>query len=250
MWTRWIGATGLVAMLSSTGALAFPVRHGPFLPGEEPTAWVATCTATRDDASDVTFSVMAGDTSLHLVSSEGQVRAQVLEGEQATSPRVDTGIELALADDVAAQAVCQDLNHDGRVDFVATVWRHGNGLGASFHDRLIALSSAAGYRFWRLQTMDPGPADFVRFAADEVLLITTQFASTGEPRPRSYLVHELWRFQGGAVVAATDARADFPKWVRYTLRENHAAAPELGPEEKRALRAQLDAPESLDQAAP
>jgi hypothetical protein len=166
--------------------------------------------------------------------------AQMFERDEALSPNVTVRVQVAVPSDVGSEAVCADLNRDGATDFAVTLWGRGNGLGASFYDRLIALSSGASYRFFVVPTMSPSPADFVTFGKIEpVVMVTQSFvqktAYDGRLREsRSYFVYNLWAFHGGELVNADSIDERFPKWVRWTFKQpNYSPAKSISDEERR-----------------
>lgn len=223
---------GVVASLAARAALALPPSYSPFDPGEDRSLHPPTCEFARqmtggDYDWEGTVDFSQGDTrlALHLQASS-VADLQVFHGSTSTAPPLPVLIQLAWYADVGEQATCADLNGDGRVDFVVTIWQHGNGLGASFYWTLVGLSMANGYRFWNMDTM--GAADFVTFGdRAPIAMLSTSFVQSGKsdyPGPdrlHSYYAYDLWQFRGGDVVAANSIDARFPKYVLMTYKENH-----------------------------
>jgi hypothetical protein len=222
----------VVASLAVRSALALPPSHSPFGPEEDRALRLPTCEFARqmtggDSDWEGTVEFSQGDTrlALHLQASS-VADLQVFRGSMSTAPPLPVLIQLAWYTDVREQATCADLNGDGRVDFVVTIWQHGNGLGAEFYWTLIGLSMASGYRFWNMDTM--GAADFVTFGDRAPLaMLSTSFVHFGRsdyPGPNqvhSYYAYDLWQFRGGDVVTANSIDARFPKYVLMTYKENH-----------------------------
>jgi hypothetical protein len=242
---------GCCLLLVVEVAEALPESHSPFFPEEDYRLALGTCEPTsreirRDHPAvgSVTFEARGGGETLTLrMSSSAQdpatrYVAHIEESGQRATPEV----ELPLVADVAwllpGKAVCADLNGDGKTDFITDHWRHGNGLGGAFSDRLLVLSSpSGGYRFWILGTMYASAADYVSFGAIEpIVIVTTSFANSGGAIPHSYLVYDLWTVRGGEVVSANHIDDRFPKWVWMIVGENHKPASSLSREAKRRMR--------------
>ena len=131
--------------------------------------------------------------------------------------------------------ICADLNGDGRLDFAILIWDHGNGLGASGYTRLIALSSATGYRYWRAPASFPSPSDFVTYGRQApVVLVTGRLVRTTEPE-HTYFMFDLWRFKGTEIESANTLDNRFPAFVLYTEGENHKLSMLLSSETKKRL---------------
>ncbi len=141
--------------------------------------------------------------------------------------------------DVLEEAICADLNQDGWLDWVITLWLHGNSFGAEYYQRLIVLSSGDQYRFWVVPTMSPSAEDFVTFGQlARVVMVTTSWVNTGNATVsgHSYYVYDLWTFRDGSIVSANEVDTRFPKWVWMTSRENHKPARSLSETLQRKLR--------------
>ena len=174
-----------------------------------------------------------------------QYFAQVTQGPREVTSRVQVPLVSTVLFLLPTEAICADLNGDGITDFVTDHSKHGNGLGASFYDRLVVLSSSSGgYRFWIMNNMNPSPADFLGFGEIEpIVMITTTFANSEGAVPHSYYVYDLWSFRDGEVVSANDLDTRFPKWVWMTVAENHMPASSLSLEEKQRMLDQRAATE-------
>jgi hypothetical protein len=155
--------------------------------------------------------------------------------------------------DLGKNAVCHDLNHDGATDFIATIWAHGNGLGAAYSYRLVVISDGASYRFWTLDTMWADAEDFVTFGRIEpIAMITRDVVQThgperyfGHPPERSYIVHDLWSFHGSEVVSVNSIDERFPVWIRFTYKPNYLPAKSVNAAEKLRWRPAPRAPVEL-----
>ena len=194
-------------------------------------------------SGSVTFTTPDGQTLVLTMSTLShpyteRYFAQVTQGGRAITHRVQAPLVSTVVWLLPTEAICQDLNGDGITDFITDHSRHGNGLGASFYDRLVIISSSSGgYRFWVLQNMRPSPEDYVTFGQLEpIVMITTAFANSGGAIPHSYYVYDLWSFRDGEVVSANDADTRFPKWVWMTFAENHKPANSLSQDEKQRMR--------------
>lgn len=233
-------------------AAAFPFaapagRYGPFAPDEDYTLPLDACEGVLDmrqvhpPLGTVEFSGSDGGSRLRVtMAGISHYEAQVFAGSAERSAKVSVPVQATTPNDVGIDdAICDDLNRDGVTDFVVTLWGHGNGLGAAFYDRLVALSARGGYRFWVLPTMSPAAEDFVTFGNIEpVVLVTRQFVQyrDGSEGSRSYFVYDLWAFHAGELVSSNGIDKRFPKWVRYTREPNWKPAVSLTDDDKRRLR--------------
>lgn len=259
---RAVLAGSLVALLlllaPTRAAVALPEHHSPFGKGEDFSLPLDTCRESRtsepagEGAPKGTVSFSSGSVALQIAIAtlnDGPLPdhyvAHVERDGRALFAPVDTGLSFVMLFDIGPAAVCHDLNGDRQIDFVVSVSHHGNGLGASLYDYLVALSDPTGYRLWAVPTFEPSARDFVRFGNGEILLLTTDFVNTGGAQPHSYLVYELWSFRAGRLAPANEAEARFPKWVRMTTRENHEPARELSDARKRELRRGAAGPREL-----
>jgi len=226
-----------------------PRSHSPFFPEENYILPLNICNHVARTLENVhpalgsvTFTAPDGQTLILTMSSlrapyTERYYAQVIQGGRVIAATVQVPLVSTVVSLLPTEAICHDLNGDGITDFLTDHSRHGNGLGARFYDRLVILSSSAGgYRFWILQTMDPSPEDYVTFGALEKLaMVTTSFANSGGAIPHSYYVYDLWSFRDGELVPANNVDPRFPKWVWMTLTENHKPANSLSQEEKQKI---------------
>jgi len=237
----------LVPFLASAFPLAAPAGpYGPFDADETYIVTLNPCETSEDvqqvhpPLGSVDFRRATDEATLHLtMTGTTHYEAQVFSNGVARSQSVNVKVQATVPTDVGGgDAVCDDLNGDGATDFVVALWGHGNGLGASFYDRLIALSGGENYRFWVIPTTDPTHEDFVRFsAAQPIVMVTRQFVQKNDVNSEraSYFVFDLWSFSGGEVAKANSLDRRFPKWVRYTAQPNSRPAP-LSDADKRQLR--------------
>ena len=240
-------------------ASGLPSTHSPFFPEEDYTLPLNTCDPVQrvsenmhPASGSVTFAATDGATLTLTMSTvpepyTEQYFAQVTQGPREVTPRVQVPLVSTVLFLLPTEAICEDLNGDGITDFVTDHSKHGNGLGASFYDRLVVLSSSSGgYRFWIMNNMTPSPDDFVSFGKIElIVMITTTFANSEGAVPHSYYVYDLWSFRDGEVVSANDLDTRFPKWVWMTVAENHMPASSLSLEEKQRMLDQRAATEIL-----
>jgi hypothetical protein len=227
--------------------------YGPFGPDEDYVIALGVCEGTLDmrqvhpPLGTIEFA-LPGDAARLRITMAGisHYEAQVLATATPRSARVEVPVEATTPGDVGLDdAICDDLNRDGATDFVVTLWGHGNGLGASFYDRLVVLSSGEGYRFWVLPTMGPAAEDFVSFGSLEpIVMVTRELVQKrdGFEEPRSYFVYDLWALRGDEVMSANSIDSRFPKWVRYTFRPNHQPATSSSAADEQRLPARPPVP--------
>ena len=235
----------IAALVATNAFVAHAGPYGPFSPDEDYTIALGACENVLDvrqlhpPLGTVDFSPPNGDRRLRItmVGLEKH-EAEVFAGDAALGPRVNVNLQATDPGDVGrADAVCHDLNLDGETDFVVTFSRHGNGRGASFYDRLIALSAGNRYRYWVVPTMDPAAEDFVTFGRVEpIVMVTRDFVQLRDlpAEPRSYFAYDLWAFRRDEVVLANSIDSRFPKFVRFTTKPNWQPA-NLTDEDKRRL---------------
>ena len=240
----------LYLVLSVPGAVwALPISHSPFFPEEDYTLSLGNCSTSRDVTNqhppEGVVSFWQGRLKLNLTMVDLHYVARVYSESKPTSETVHIHVQATMPWDVLQEAICADLNHDGRLDWVITLWLHGNSFGAEYYQRLIVLSSSDGYRFWVIPTMSPSAEDFVTFGRlERIVLVTTSWVNTGDPTdPHSYYVYDLWTFRDGAVLSANAVDMRFPKWVWATHKENHMPATSLNEALKRRLRQDYRGPQ-------
>ena len=238
-------------------ASGLPSTHSPFFPEEDYTLPINTCDSAKrvsenmhPASGSVTFTAEHGSALTLTMSTvlepyTEQYFAQVTQGPREVTPSVQVPLVSTVLFLLPNEAICEDLNGDGITDFITDHSKHGNGLGASFYDRLVILStSSGGYRFWIMNNMNPSPEDFVSFEKIEsIVMITTTFANSEGAVPHSYYVYDLWSFRDGEVVSANDLDTRFPKWVWMTVAENHMPANSLSLEDKQKMLARRAAME-------
>lgn len=232
-----------VAIGISFTVWAVPQSYSPFFPEEDYTLSLDNCSTSRDVTNQhppegvVTF--WQSHLKLTLTMVDFHYVAKVYSEFEPISEAVPIHVQATMPWDVLEEAICDDLNHDGRLDWVITLWLHGNGLGAENYQRLIILSSNIGYRFWLIPTMSPSAEDFITFGRFErIVMVTTSWVNTGDTTdsPHSYFIYDLWTFRDGTVVPANDVDTRFPKWVWMTFGENHKPAVSLNEALERTLR--------------
>jgi hypothetical protein len=221
--------------------------YGPFAPDEDYVVTLDLCEGALDvqqvhpPLGTVDFSHSDSQRRLRItMAGLSHYEAQVLSLEGPHSAQVTLQVQATTPNDIGFDdAICHDLNGDGLTDFVVTLWGHGNGLGAAFYNRLIALSAGSGYRFWVVPTMSPSYEDFVTFGQIEPLVMVTRAFVRNRDRQgqqRSYFVYDLWTFRGDSLVLANTIDSRFPKWVRFTSQPNWKPAISLTEDEKRRRR--------------
>jgi hypothetical protein len=242
--------------------------HGPFGATEHYSVALRVCQGNLDVRGGPRFPQEPGDhfppldgrmeysrpgLDAHLrvrIDDEAYV-AQVFVKDEPRSGSVPLSIISPI--DLGEAAICDDLNRDGVVDFVATLWHHGNGLGASFYQRVVLLSDGPSYRAWTLETMYPAQEDFVTFGRIEpIVMVTCDIVHThgperyfGHPPEHSYLVYDLWAFHGNRVVSANSIDTRFPAWVWFTYKPNHLPATSVNAATKQQFRPTLQTPIEL-----
>jgi hypothetical protein len=244
----------LLSMVLPLNVTAGP--YGPFEAGENHVVSLNRCTTAVDvrqvhpPLGTVDFSRAGVDVKLRLqMVGIDYYEAQVLSSVAPVGEVVKVVVPATTPTDIGVDtAICDDFNNDGTMDFVVALWRHGNGLGASFYDRLIALSSGKMYRYWVIPTMDPSAEDFVALGTDQrIRMVTRQFVEKrdGDEQRASYFVFDLWAFDHGEVVTSNSIDRRFPKWVRYTLDPNRASSTSLTERDKERLRVAPQAVEAV-----
>lgn len=238
----------MVKLLSLfAAAISFAAQAGPLGQDEDHVVAFDACEGSLDvrqahpPLGTVDFSRLGDEVRLRIAMvGISHFEAQVFSLTVPRSASVMVRVQATMPNDVGLDdAICDDLNQDGATDFVVTLWGHGNGLGASFYNRLIALSSDDSYRFWVIPTMSPAAEDFVTFGKLEpIVMVTREFVQKRDwpEEPHSYVVYDLWAFHGGELVSANLIDDRFPKWVRYTSKPNGQPATSLTDLDKRKLR--------------
>lgn len=227
-------------------AQGFPESHGPFTVVQDNTVPLNICKPVQRNLvnvhpalGSVTFSAPDGRTLKLNIETQADPYAekyfvQISAGEKDITSRIEVPLVATVVYLLPSEAICKDLNGDGITDFITTHSLHGNGLGASFYDRLVMLSSSpAGYRFWLVRTMDPTQNDFQLIGDPKsMVMLTTSFANSGGAVPHSYYVYDLWRFLGDELVLSNELDTRFAKWVWMTFSENHKTAASLSNDDK------------------
>jgi hypothetical protein len=236
-----------------SGAMLVPVSshprdHGPFRPGQGPRPFpLGQCPIV-----DARGPRVMGRTQVLVYGRPGAPAPRLRTTASDAYPGgVDVDV-LGARDQMAASRVhasdfpaplrpesagCADLNGDGALDFVLFLPSGGNGLGGQFAHVVVVLSSPATYRTWVVATANPEPED-VRALPDgaHAALLTASFVNNEhvrESRRHSYWVYNLLAVRGDALELANTLVPGFPKWVWYTIRPNHAAAPLAAAEQER-----------------
>lgn len=236
---KWISLALYLVLGVPVTVWALPKNHSPFFPNEDYTLSLDICSTSRNVTNvhppegTVAFS-STGDLKLALTMVDLHYVVQIHDDSEPVSEAVDVDVRVTMPFDVRDDAICDDLNRDGKVDFVVTLWGHGNAFGSRFYDRLIALSSRDGYRFWVVPTMTPSAEDFVTFGQLEpIVMVTTHWANIRlnpiklflpPDHWHSYYIYNLWTFREGNIVTTNNIDERFPKWVWMTLKENHKPA--------------------------
>ena len=244
-----VGALTCGALLGGNAINGLPSTHSPFFPEEDYVLPLNRCEPVMRELENmhpakgsVSFTAPDGRTLKLTMDAltdpySETYYAEITHGGDVIASAVQMPLVSTVVGLLPTQAICQDLNGDGVTDFITDHSKHGNGLGASFFDRLVILSSSAGgYRHWILQTMDPSAADYVTFGQLEpAVMVTTSYARSEEATPHSYYVYDLWGFRDGEIVLANNIDPRFPKWVWMTFAENHKPATSLSEESRRRM---------------
>lgn len=239
---KWISIIVLVGLCAPAAVRALPKSHSPFFPNENYTLSLDTCLVTRNikkvhPAEGTISFYREGDLKLVLNMVDFHYTVQIHNDSGQVTKAVD--VDVTMPSDVVKEAFCTDLNKDGTMDFVVTLWGHGNGLGAQFYNRLIALSSEDGFRFWVVPTMTPSADDFVTFGEFMPIgMVTTAYVNSSaySDPPHSYFIFDLWTFRDGGIIFANHVDPRFPKWVWNTSKDNHKPATSLDELLKERLR--------------
>lgn len=229
---------------------AFPNGNGPFFPFEQYALAPKECDLLAQEQNDdwprdptSRYGLRGSSPQPQLVimaSQDGGYSAQVLSATQEILVPI-THVSGVFATRPPRGVQCRDINGDQQLDFVATLSQHGNGLGADAHDYVLFLSSSTGFRIWQVPTMGPGPEDLIQLVTSPTpLLVSTTWAHTRaiteeEGKQHSYWVYNLITFNGAELVLANHLDPRFPKWVWYTLQENHKPARSLSEQQKKKI---------------
>jgi hypothetical protein len=236
---RLLFAAALVLGAGEAGAL--PGWNSPFLPGEHRAASLDSCDASssiqRESPPKGTVEYRRGNMHLVLNLLEYGYEATVLDGSTEIGSTVFVVQDVVGSSDVQeSDAVCADLNGDGKLDFAVLISEHGNASGSSDATRLIALSSPDSYRYWRAPASFPSPDDFVTYGKTApVVLVTTRIVRTMDPE-HTYFLYDLWRFNGSEIESANALDPRFPAFVLYSNGENHKLSKLLSSDVKKRLR--------------
>src|SRR5256885_5957252 len=157
--------------LTANSVMAYPADYGPYDPGHSPPHFsLQTCPLLSEEGPAV---VMGREIRIYgraraagprlrtrSINSFSGIEVEVLDAQQrpvAGPSQVSDFPAHSRPDSVW----CGDLNGDRTLDFVLSLWGHGNGLGALFYELIVVLSSGSGYRMWVVPTAEPGPEDFL-----------------------------------------------------------------------------------------
>ncbi len=132
-----------------------------------------------------------------------------------------------------------DLNGDGKEDFIIPVWLGGCGIASGYFNVTFVLSSKMSYKTTVVQTLFPGPEDFIDVNGDgKCEFIQTSFVH-GEKgkdgKTHNYWVYNLLEINGDELSITTDMDKQFPKWVWHSSKPNQKATTQLSNEQKQRL---------------
>lgn len=243
----------LVIMSSCVNAQSFLKDYGPFQKGESPPSVPLTeCILlksqykagdTVDDPS-VLYFVVPHDSkkrTLKLEQPNGtnsyESRITVLDSKGRPLSPPATNEMLRYVNSVK----CADLNQDGQTDFIVNLWSGGCGLGAEGSTTTFLMSSGTRYVATNFYSFGFGPEDILQLKkGGSCYFIHNAFIQnwdekTKDGRDHSFWVYQLYRFKGSEMVKANGDDPRFPKWVWYTIKENHRETDQLTTKQKKRL---------------
>jgi len=247
----------LVAALSTRGASGYPRDWGPFESGAAPRRFAVTECSPLDASGPETARGPDGRPGevIYGRQSTGPQLHAIVDGDQfeiAVAVTTGNGRVLAPRRRVSESFVrpdtswCADFNGDRQLDFALPLRSTGNGLGASFSQLIVALSSASTYRIWVVPTAEPGTEDFLLVGDPRRrVIVKTGFAMSDQPNPdrrHSYWVYHLLVVRGDELMVANDIDPRFPKWVWYAGTSNHKPARSLTRADKARIWGQQPEP--------
>jgi len=139
------------------------------------------------------------------------------------------------------QVKCADLNQDGELDFLVNIWTGGCGLAGEGSTTTFLLSSGKKYVATDFYSYDFGPEDIVSFKKGgpcyfiENGVFGSGSEKTRDGRDHNFWVYQLYRFSGSKMIRANGDDPRFPKWIWFTLRENHSETDQLTSRQKKRL---------------
>ena len=144
---------------------------------------------------------------------------------------------------------CEDLNGDGREDFVIKYLLGGCGSIFTFSCNVVfVLSDGDDYTVTPTTGLWSGPDYFVDIKGDgQKQFIHTRFVNgrsvTGRDGKRhNYWVYNLLEFKGGKVIVNNKLAPHFPRWIWYTHKPNHQPTTQLTEEQKQFIWGQYEHP--------
>ena len=249
--TALASATTLIAVLGSTMAIAYPSAHAPFAPGEEPKHGQLENCVILPPADGVDRSDNSSVPRLYSIPESGTaatVQVRELETFDFEIGVLDReGKPLAIP--YTSKYVCYfervftaDLNQDGLADFVVLLCNAGGtGLASFVTESVILLSEEGRYIIHAFGGYEGSPMDFIRMKkGGPWFFISTELVGSREIDPEktnhNFWLYRLYRFENARMVETSETH-HFPKFVWYTLRNNHAETARLTAGEKARLLA-------------
>ncbi len=118
-----------------------------------------------------------------------------------------------------------DLNHDGKLDAFLVIACLGNGLSAFRSRQILILStSTGGWRAWCKDGFCASDSDLI-VVNKQVMVLSSDLASheAKDGRNHNYWAFDLDAIGDGVITPADQAMTpNFPRWVWYTNKANHA----------------------------
>jgi len=230
---------------SATAAEVHP--YDPFPVGEHPLCWPMTSAVELDLPVDPEQYDRTRE-GLDRFYLPGQTPVEITfdfsdtNSASATSPKTVSLLELGkivegpwrLPDDsccACPHLFFGDVNHDRRIDVYAVLANDGCGLAASWTCQVMILStSTGGWRAWYKKGFFASASDLIVVGDQNAVLSADFVENTGKDgRSHSYWAFDLDAIGDGVITPADQMLTpNFPRWVWYSIKENHAITTKVG----------------------
>jgi hypothetical protein len=240
-------------IVSSVISYGSPGGHGPFQKGEEPLpVSLADCKPFRSEYKmedetnypGILYFRAPGDTRGAILKMERMIKTNDCYWCILVLDRKGRPISTLATNDMASyvySVYSADLNQDGQADFLVNIWTGASGLAGEGSTTTFLLSSGTRYVALDWYNHDFEPEDIVRFKkGGPSYFINNELISNGDEktkdgRDHNFWVYQLYRFSGSKMVEANRDDPRFPKWVWYTIKENHRETDQLTAEQKKRI---------------
>jgi hypothetical protein len=248
VWTLAVGT-----MAACVAAHGYPKAHAPFQRGEAPPSVPLTeCTLVKSqylagdmaDYPSVLYFVAPHDSKRTTLKLERLIATNSCSWRISVLDASGRPISAPATNDMPSYVYSvrsADLNEDGHTDFLVNIWTGGCGLAAEGSTTTFLLSSGTRYVATDFYSFDFGLEDIISFKKGGPCyfihndLIESGGEKTKDGRDHNFWVYQLYRFSGSKMVEANKDDPRFPKWVWYTIRENHRETDQLTVTQKNRL---------------